>query len=135
MASFHLTGKSINIKNKKNKSAPILNHKNLKIFHPFQGNVPFLYPLKTSKNQRFSDVFREYRNKKLAWNELPNEFTFITGILRSQSLDYTKTFLILNFSLRLVLLQKMSWWPFVMTRRTLWRPSTEVLRDRPCCLW
>ena len=25
-------------------------------FKPFQANAPFLYPLKTSENQRFSDV-------------------------------------------------------------------------------
>ena len=31
-------------------------------FSPFQSSVTFLYPLKTSENQRFSDVFRGYRN-------------------------------------------------------------------------
>ena len=31
-------------------------------FNPFHANVPFLYPLKTSENQRFSDMFRGYRN-------------------------------------------------------------------------
>ena len=29
--------------------------------HPFYTNVPFLYPLNTSENQKFSEVFRGYR--------------------------------------------------------------------------
>ena len=36
----------------------------------FQANVPFLYPLKTSENLQFSDVFRWYRKGTLAWNSL-----------------------------------------------------------------
>ena len=40
------------------------------LINPFQGNVPFLYPLQTSKNQRFSDVFRRYRKGTLAWRWL-----------------------------------------------------------------
>ena len=36
----------------------------------FHANAPFLYPLKTSENIWFSDVFREYRNETLAWNGL-----------------------------------------------------------------
>ena len=36
---------------------------------------PFhLYPLKTSENQRFSDVFRGYRKKPVAWNGLKKRF-------------------------------------------------------------
>ena len=35
--------------------------------NPFHAKVPFLYLLKTSKNLWFSDVFRGYRNGKLAW--------------------------------------------------------------------
>ena len=31
-------------------------------------NVPFLHFLKTSENQKFSDVFREYGNETLALN-------------------------------------------------------------------
>ena len=34
--------------------------------NPFQANVPFLYPLKMSENQRFSDVFRGYKKGTLA---------------------------------------------------------------------
>ena len=36
----------------------------------FSTNVPLLYPLKTSENQRFSDVFRGYRSGTLIENEL-----------------------------------------------------------------
>ena len=34
--------------------------------NPFQDNVPFPYPLKTSENQRFFDVLRGYRKAILA---------------------------------------------------------------------
>ena len=33
--------------------------------NPFSTNVPLLYPLKTSENFRFSDVFRGYRSGTL----------------------------------------------------------------------
>ena len=39
-------------------------------FNSFHASVPFLYPLKTSENQSFSDVFREYRNGILVQNGL-----------------------------------------------------------------
>ena len=35
--------------------SPVTSH-----FNPFQANVPFLYPLRISKNRRFSGVFRKY---------------------------------------------------------------------------
>ena len=35
------------------------------IINPFYSSVTFLYPLKTSENQKFSDVFRGYRNATL----------------------------------------------------------------------
>ena len=38
--------------------------------NPFQPDVPFLYPLKTSENKRFSDIFRGYRNRTPGWNVL-----------------------------------------------------------------
>ena len=38
------------------------------LLNPFQANVPFLYPLKTSENLWFSDVSRGYRKGTLAWN-------------------------------------------------------------------
>ena len=34
-------------------------------FYPFLSSVTFLYPVKTSENQRFSDVFRGNRNVTL----------------------------------------------------------------------
>ena len=37
---------------------------------PFSTNVPLLYPLKTSVNQRFSGVFRSYRSGTLVENGL-----------------------------------------------------------------
>ena len=36
----------------------------------FQANVQFLYPLKTSENLRFPDVFRGCRNETMAWKGL-----------------------------------------------------------------
>ena len=39
---------------------------NKDIANPFQVNVPFLYPLKTSENQRFSEVFTMYSNGTMA---------------------------------------------------------------------
>ena len=39
-------------------------------FNPFSTNVPLLYPLKTSENRRFCDVFRGYRSATLAENGL-----------------------------------------------------------------
>ena len=38
--------------------------------NPFDGNVPFLYPLATSENQRVSDIFRECRNGTFTRNDL-----------------------------------------------------------------
>ena len=39
-------------------------------FDTFYPNVPFLHPLKKSENQRFSDIFRGYRNGTLGENVL-----------------------------------------------------------------
>ena len=38
--------------------------------YQFRVDVPFIYPLETSENFWFSDVFRGYRNGTLAWNGL-----------------------------------------------------------------
>ena len=44
-------------------------------FNPYSTNVPLLYPLKTSKNLGFSDVFRGYRSGTLVENGLTvNEY-------------------------------------------------------------
>ena len=37
---------------------------------PFHAIFLFLYPLKTSENQTFSEVFRGYGNETLVWNKL-----------------------------------------------------------------
>ena len=39
-----------------------------KSFNPFHATPRFLYPLKTSENQGFSDVFRGYIKRPVAWN-------------------------------------------------------------------
>ena len=49
----------------------------------FQVDVPFIHPLKTSENPRFSDVFRGYRKVTLAWNGLI--ILQVTKILSSHS--------------------------------------------------
>ena len=38
-----------------------------------RGSVALLHPLKTWENQRFTDVFRGYRNRILTWNRLQHE--------------------------------------------------------------
>ena len=40
------------------------------MFNPFQTNVPFIYPLKTSENLCFYYAFSGYRNGILGWNGL-----------------------------------------------------------------
>ena len=45
------------------------------IINPFSTTVPLLYPLKTSVNLRFSDVFRGYRSRILVKNGLMENFT------------------------------------------------------------
>ena len=42
----------------------------LYLVNPYSPNVTFLYPMKTSENGRFSDVFRGYRNVTLGEYEL-----------------------------------------------------------------
>ena len=42
--------------------------------YPFHTNVSLLYPLKTSKNVWFYEVFKVYRNETLVWNELINHY-------------------------------------------------------------
>ena len=37
-------------------------------FNPFFATGPFLYPLKTSENLWFVDVFRGYRKRRVPWN-------------------------------------------------------------------
>ena len=42
----------------------------LQFINPFHATGLFRYPLKISQNQMFSDVFRGYRKRPVAWNEL-----------------------------------------------------------------
>ena len=37
---------------------------------PFMSTVTFLYPMKTSENQRFSNAFRGYTNVTLAFADM-----------------------------------------------------------------
>ena len=45
------------------------------LLNPFHATDLFLYPRKTSENLRFSDVFRGYRKRPVAWN-MSRMFTF-----------------------------------------------------------
>ena len=40
------------------------------LFNPFYATGLFLYPLKASENLWFSDVFKKYRKRPVAWNGL-----------------------------------------------------------------
>ena len=51
----------------------------------------FLYPLKTSENQRFSDVFRGYKKRSVAWNGLIKILEF--NMIKSVYISYISTFL------------------------------------------
>ena len=42
--------------------------------NPFSSNIPLLYPLKTSENQRFSEVFRGYRSGTFVENGLKTHY-------------------------------------------------------------
>ena len=44
-------------------------------FNKFHATALFLYPLKTQKNRRLSDVFRGYRKGPLTWNVLKADIT------------------------------------------------------------
>ena len=50
------------------------------LFNPCHVTGLFLYTLKTSENQRFSDVFRGYRKRPVAWNRLMRRSTYFSLI-------------------------------------------------------
>ena len=52
----------VNIRNTKKQKTVLIN--------PFHATGLFLFPLKTSGNQRFSDVFRGYKKRSVALNGL-----------------------------------------------------------------
>ena len=60
--------------------------------NPFSTNVPLLYPLRTSKNLRFSDIFRGYKSGTLAENGL------IKSISNSCSQVFYRTAAFINFT-------------------------------------
>ena len=42
----------------------------IEVINPFHATDLFWYPLKTSENLRFSDVFRGYQKRSVAWNKI-----------------------------------------------------------------
>ena len=50
----------------------------LHFFNPFPTNAPLLYPLKTSENLGFSDVFRGYRSAALVEIGLKLNYTWLS---------------------------------------------------------
>ena len=66
--SLHISkeGFKVNMINCKSSNIYWLGSPSRNLLNPFQTNVPFLNPLKTSERQRFSDVFSGYRKGTLA---------------------------------------------------------------------
>ena len=60
--------------------------------NPFSTNVPLLYPLKSSENLRFSDIFRAYKSGTLVENGL------IKSISKSCSQVFHRTAAFINFT-------------------------------------
>ena len=62
------------------------------LFNSFQTKVHFPYPLETSENGKFPDIFRGYRNEILIWNEFFNArvYTRVTLVLivSNRSIQY-----------------------------------------------
>ena len=56
--------------------------------NPFHTIVLFLYPLKTSENLRFSDVFRGYRKRSEVVNGLNNNFKRLFIYLINKILNF-----------------------------------------------
>ena len=63
--SFHVVIVAYNLLYQK-----VLRRKFATLINPFSINVPFLYPLETSENLRYSEVFRRYRSGTLVENGL-----------------------------------------------------------------
>ena len=53
----------------------------LEVFNPFIPNTPFIYPLKTSENRKFSHAFRWYRKDILGTKGLILENSSETAFL------------------------------------------------------
>ena len=43
---------------------------NFNNFNPIHVTCLFLYPLETSENKKFSDVFRGFRKRPMIWNKI-----------------------------------------------------------------
>ena len=65
-------------------NAPLIN-----VFYPFSTNVPLLYPLKTSENLRFTDVFRGYRSGTLVESGLSFKFFCVSILITETVVHYT----------------------------------------------
>ena len=59
------------------------------VFYPFSTNVPLLYPLKTSENLRFTDVFRGYRSGTLVESGLSFKFFCVSILITETVVHYT----------------------------------------------
>ena len=81
----------------------IFQKQGLSIFNPFSTSVPYQYPLKTSENRRFSDIFRGYRSGTLVENGLKTMSFNLTRVTRS-SLFYFQNPKEVNFIFTSVLL-------------------------------
>ena len=55
--------------------------------NPFPTNVSIMYPLKTSENPQFSDVFRGYRSGTLVKNGLNQGFLTFQALENITSLN------------------------------------------------
>ena len=61
----------------------------------------FLYPLKTSENQRFSGIFRGYRKTPVAWDELT--------LVQVMQKEFTAAFISFQQPSRHLLVQSLQW--------------------------
>ena len=57
------------------------------MINPFHATDLFWYPLKTSENQRFSDVFRGYQKRSVAWNGFEKIGFTENGVVNSKDIQ------------------------------------------------
>ena len=93
-------------------------------FKLFHANAPFLYLLKSSEKQKFSDFFRRYRN----WTLVRHGFSFIV-ILRLKLSCHEQVCLI-----RLRFERYFGWWEKYLSKRSLIK-HTCSWRDKHIVLW
>ena len=85
--------------------------------------VPLLYPLKTSESQRFSDVFRGYRNETLVENGLNDKSYFVKTFDNAYLKKYGDIHLNLSVFRKLVGLLKAGFWYYWRTCTFLYLQS------------